>query len=193
MEETKININVLNIPKTKQTSIIVPDIENQTTDFSVNSPNITVNQEDLSTFKMVGYLLLTVMIILYTAFIVCDIYYAFNDHSCVNQSVDRISLTLKTFLLVRGFMLLGLISSLLTVLCTITPYTFNFCTCAQISIFVLASMFLLAWNISGAVLFWGYMDTDQCDNPVYNYVFASLIIIFVASFGNLVSSNKKKD
>ncbi len=65
------------------------------------------------------------------------------------------------------------------------------CTCGQISIFVLICIFSLAWNIIGAVLFWGYMDTSQCSNPVYNYTYASLVIAFIGSGINLLTRKSK--
>ena len=164
----------INIVDTVNSTII--DIENQ----------IPRQKNEVNQFRSVGFLLLAMMIIIYSSFIVCDIYYGLNDTSCVNQDVTRINLNLKTFLLVRGFILLGLIADFMLTLCTLTHSIIKFCTCIQLTIFTLVSLFLLAWNIIGATIFWSYMDNSKCSNPVYNYTFASLVIIFFGCASNLI-------
>jgi hypothetical protein len=48
-------------------------------------------------------------------------------------------------------------------------------------------------NIFGAVIFWSLMDTSNCDNSIYNYVFTSLIIkIFFNAIGVLERKNENK-
>lgn len=170
------------------TNVIISDIENQNQD-QESARKIY----ELTQFKITVGIILAVMIIMYTSFIVCDIYFALNDNSCVNQDVTRLSFNLKTFLLVRGFILLGLIFDVILTLCFTTHSMIGFCTFGQISIFVMICIFSLTWNIIRAVLFWGYMDTSQCSNLVYNYTFASLVIAFVGSSINLLTRKSKDD
>lgn len=47
------------------------------------------------------------------------------------------------------------------------------------SIIGLVNLFLIIWNILGAIIFWGLMDTTNCSDTIYNYMFASLIIKLV--------------
>jgi hypothetical protein len=149
--------------------------------------------------KTLGVFLLFYTIVIYLGFIVCDIYYALNDNSCVNQDASRINLNLKTFLLVRGFALLGLIFNVMMILCIISNSLIQSYTCVkffigiQLGIFILTCLFLFAWNIIGAVIFWAYMDTSKCSDPVYNYIFVSLVIVFVSSGCNTLSLMTKNN
>lgn len=159
-------------------------------------------KKSVSQIKSLGVFLLFFMIVIYLGFIVCDIYYALNDHSCVNQNVPRINLNLKTFLLVRGFALLGLIFNVMIILCIISNSFIQSYTCIkffigiQLSIIVFTCLFLLAWNVIGAIIFWGYMDTSKCSDPIYNYTFVSLVIVFISSGCNtlsLMTKNNSRD
>ncbi len=158
-----------------------------------NTKNNNKNQKNgdlgIKELRIFGYMITALMIFVYSGFIVCDIYYGLNDKSCVSQDVGRISINLKTFLLVRGFVLLGFVLNILLGSCLVTNSTIQICGCFQITTMVLVVLLLLAWNIVGAVIFWGYMDTSECNNPVYNYTFASLIIMFV---GSVFSSSSTK-
>jgi hypothetical protein len=117
----------------------------------------------------------------------------------VNQDALRINLNLKTFLLVRGFSLLGLIFNVMMILCIISnsliqSYTFvKFFIGIQLGIIILTCLFLFAWNIIGAVIFWTYMDTSKCSDSVYNYIFVSLVIVFVSSGCNTLSLMTKNN
>ncbi len=184
-DSTESNLGQIN-NSINPTNVIILDIENQNRD-QESARKIY----ELTQFKVTAGIILAVMIIMYTSFIVCDIYFALNDDSCVNQDVSRLSFNLKTFLLVRGFILLGLIFDVILTLCFTTHSMIGLCTCGQISIFVLICIFSLAWNIIGAVLFWSYMDTSQCANPVYNYTYASLVMAFVGSGINLLTRKSK--
>ncbi len=172
------NETVLNSNSATNSEIVIPKISEET-------------KRRLNEKKMLGCIIVTLLIIIYSAFIVCDIYYGLNDKSCVSQDVERISINLKTFLLVRGFIILGYIANLILSSCLVTTSTIELCGCFQITLLIMVSIFLLAWNIVGAVLFWGYLDKSKCDNPVYNYTFASLIIVFVGSFFNNSSAMKQ--
>ncbi len=184
--------------------INMSDLENQTEQNTniQNDNNVKTNSNiddetqnklkgQLHVTKMIGFTVFIFMVIMYSAFIICDIYYGLNDKSCVNQNVERIDFTLKTFLLVRGFILLGLITEIFIGTCLITIPIIKLCSYLQLSLFLLVSFFLFAWNIVGAVVFWEYLDNSKCDNPVYNYTFASLVIVFVFSAINFTSSNSK--
>lgn len=191
--EQIVNTSTITSNSDNTKNINLTDIENQNR-IQNEVEELAKKNYELTHFKFTAGLILAVMIIMYTCFIVCDIYFALNDDSCVNQDVSRLDFNLKTFLLVRGFIMLGLIFEIIFTIFTITHSMIEFCTCAQISIFVLISIFMLGWNIIGSVLFWGYMDTSECTNPVYNYTFASLVIAFVGSGINLLTkkSNDKK-
>ena len=125
--------------------------------------------------------------------VICDLYYAYNDNSCVTSHVDRISINLKEYLLVSG-LLSGCF--LIIVILIILSYNKNlnaFLITIGTILFIFISIFNTVWNIIGGVIFWEYMDNSLCSNSIFNYVFASLIIKYVCCVLSLFSNNKKKD
>jgi len=61
--------------------------------------------DDTRTGLMIIKLFTTLlMIVLMTPIIVCDIYFGFSDHSCINEMPDGFNYTMKLYLLVSGFM-----------------------------------------------------------------------------------------
>lgn len=123
----------------------------------------------------------------------CDIYYAYNDHSCVNSYVDRISINLKDYLQVSGLLsacfLFVVIFCILTYKDSLKELMFGL----GVILYFFINIFNLAWNIIGGVIFWGHMDNSLCSNNVFNYVFASLIIKYVCIGISLLSNKSNKD
>lgn len=117
--------------------------------------------------------------------IICDMYYAYTDDTCVQEHVDGLSINLKDYLLVCGWY--GA--------CSFVILSIGFCFCDLQSIInqkdkaykvgnILGKIFLTIWNILGAVIFWKLMDTSDCSDSIYNYVFISLIIKLVSTAVN---------
>jgi uncharacterized membrane protein len=124
----------------------------------------------------------------------CDLYYAYNDNSCVDSHVDRISVNLKDYLIVSG-----LLTGCLLFIIILGILLFNENSKTKITLFyfalilyIFSSIFNTIWNIIGGIIFWGYMDNSLCSNNIFNYVFASLIIKYVFAVFGLMSNNKEK-
>lgn len=129
-----------------------------------------------------------IIFVFYSAFVVCDLYYGLNDTSCAIQNVKRISFNLKTFFIIRSLIILSYLIHIVLSVPFITKKTIENCRCYQISILIIVSLFLSAWNIIGAIIFWKYIDNSKCSIGIYNYTFISLIIIFTF---NIMSSKIK--
>lgn len=151
------------------------------------------DKTDIFQAKLVALFMILLFVILYSEFIICDIYFGLSDTSCARQKVSRMSIDLRTFLLVRGFLLLGYMCEIFFSIPLICTKTLLCCGCFQLSIFILIALFLTAWNIVGSVLFWGYMDTSQCSNEIYQYTFASLIIMLISNFCSINSNTSSKN
>ena len=133
-------------------------------------------------------------------FIVCDIYFAMNDVSCVDQKTPEMDIVMRVYLLSSGLISLimtGLIdiyilsssNKLLNsehddnedgLYCLLNMFKYTFQT------------FNFAWLITGCVLFWAYMDINSCAKPVYNYLMARFIIGIITTAGFNCASNNKK-
>ncbi len=134
----------------------------------------------------------TLLLLLFSPFVILDFYVGYTDTSCVNQTVSNMSLTLKTWFLVNGYL-----SAIVLITC-IVLFIYNMYTSNNLfdTVFLyifnkLFTLFSLAWNITGAVLFWGMMDNDVCDKLTYDYMYTKLILSFVF-IGFSICSGKKK-
>jgi hypothetical protein len=153
---------------------------------------------DLSCFKL--FITITFTSIM-TPFIVCDIYFAMNDVSCVNQKTPEMDIVMRVYLLSSGLISLimtGLIdiyilstsNNLLTsnneenqdgVYCLLYLFKYTF------------QIFNFSWLITGCVLFWAYMDINACAKPVYDYLMARFIIGIITTAGFNCAANNKKE
>jgi len=97
--------------------------------------------------------------------------------------------TLKDFLAVQGISLLASYVLIITMLC----YGFNsldsikqyFQTPIMKLLTATNKTFSLAWLILGAIIFWGLIDNNKCNDGLYNYMYASLIIMIIFTAINL--------
>jgi hypothetical protein len=153
--------------------------------------------DDTRTGLMIIKLFTTLlMIVLMTPIIVCDIYFGFSDHSCINEMPDGFNYTMKLYLLVSGFMGLSWLLFIIYTTCSLSINNDNNQTsiiCAG-CIGLIVLIFNLIWNILGAVTFWGSIyKGGHCDSETSTYIYVSLIIKLI---GNLIAlqqnSNKKE-
>lgn len=116
---------------------------------------------------------------------IADLYYGYSDDSCVTNSAKPLVITLRDYLTIGG--IIGLIKIFLMIILGIFYKLKDFLSLspsdtissiAMISFFC-CHIFTFAWDIGGCVIFWSYMDNTTCSLPVFNYVFASLIIKWV--------------
>lgn len=112
-----------------------------------------------------------------------DLYFGFTDTSCSKKEPDQLTINLKLYLLVCGFMSLSsfFIIFLGTICLVHKDYNYNEKNCLLLyfgSIGTIAiKIFIGIWNILGAVVFWGYIcGNGTCDKMFSTYVYVSLII-----------------
>lgn len=122
-----------------------------------------------------------------TPIIVCDLYFGFTDSSCSREEPDELTISLRLYLIVSGFMRLVTMIVMLTTLTCFDPKEIHkkggcFIFCGSLGLMGVA-LFNIIWNILGAVVFWGYIiySNKNCDNTFSTYVFISLLIKFLAA------------
>jgi hypothetical protein len=136
------------------------------------------------------------MVVLTTPIIICDLYFGFSDHYCINEMPDGFNYTMKLYLLVSGFIGLSWVLFMIYTTCSLSINNDNNQTsiiCAG-CIGLIVLIFSLIWNILGAVTFWGSVyKGGHCDSETSTYIYVSLIIKLI---GNLIAlqqnSNKKE-
>jgi hypothetical protein len=152
---------------------------------------------DLSCFKLFITISFTSIM---TPFIVCDIYFAMNDVSCVNQKTPEMDIVMRVYLLSSGLISLimtGLIDiyilSISNNLLKTEQHEDDGISCLLYIFKGLFQTFNFAWLITGCVLFWAYMDINACDKPVYDYLMARFIIGIISTAGFNCAANNKKE
>ena len=129
-------------------------------------------------------------------FIVCDLYYAYTDTTCVDLPITNysISFPLGMWLKVNGYLALTMIVVLILIAVLIC------CTEKALLLFIgylfltfIVSLFNIAWLIVGAVMFWGYLYPNSlCQSSVTGYVFARLILGCISVFINLFTARRQQ-
>ena len=105
--------------------------------------------------------------------IFCDIYFANSNHICMHNSIG---IRMTDYLLASG-----IVESILLISYSINKFYIdrnNFDDDNILILFISFSkwiciIFSIVWIIIGFVMFW---ETNKCSDPVYNYIFASIII-----------------
>jgi len=134
----------------------------------------------------------TILLALTMPFIVCNLYYAYNDESCVTINPDNFGVNLQTYLAVDGIILaVAVFVIMFSAFCFIKEQP-NEDNCCLNTFGKLATAFGVAWMIIGAVIFWNLIDNKKCDKPVYNYVFAQLVIKIISYSFRVISNLNNK-
>lgn len=153
----------------------------------------TQNNED--TEVIIKTALSVFIIIISLPFITCDIYYAYNDHSCVKEYPNKININLELYLLLSGYMLL---SKIILVIFGMFSVSYRYSDFINVSVMILLGLLMVVyelfnviWNIIGAIIFWGNIyKNNNCNNDVSTYMFVSLIIKLMINFIFIINLKK---
>ena len=211
-ERSTSDLNVNVIQQSFMANTVLPVVNNDIETGSNNSSNNSSNNElvslkgilkkscdmddEIRTGKMVIKMCTTLLfIVLTTPIIVCDLYFGFSDHSCINEMPDGFNYTMKLYLLVSGFIGLSWLLFMIYTTCSLSNNNDNNQTsiiCAG-CIGLIVLIFNLIWNILGAVTFWGSVyKGGHCDSKTSSYIYVSLIIKLVGTLIALQQNSNKK-
>ena len=164
---------------------------------STPTPTPTSN---LISNNSLGSLLWIFIMFISFPFTFCDLYYGYNDNSCVSKPAGRLAINLKDYLLICGWLDVCILTIMTIGLCftdinSISKIKNRLTICYIFLLILMAiiGLFSFMLNIFGAVIFWSLMDTSECDSGIYNYVFASLIFkLCLNTFNILKGKNDNK-
>lgn len=196
------------IPIEEDTIIFDADIENGVTDKNnTSNPEIKgilknkktpydIEKDDKIKSIIGQFIVVLIVIILVSPFIICDLVFGYTDDSCVDIYPENLSfMNMKIYLLVSGYFAISIITIIIAN-CFISNGNEgdNIVIIAFLSIILhLSQVFLIIWNILGAVIFWGTLNKrNLCSKTVNNYLFLSLIIKLFINFCNIISTKNKK-
>ena len=183
------------------TEIIIHSSNNNNNNSNTNNNNNTNTSEIKGILKKpdddtsgenillcVKTVMFTILLAFTLPFIVCNLYYAYNDDSCVTINPDNFGVNLQAYLAVDGIILaVALFVIMLSAYCFVKEGP-NGDHCCLYTFGKLATIFGMAWTIIGSVIFWKFIDNKRCDGPVYNYVSAQLVIKIVCYFFRIMSN-----
>ena len=162
----------------------INDIESQQLPSSVilAIQNINKTDKDAET-NCIIHTIWIIILILCSPIIICDVYFAYTDDTCVNEYPANLELNLKHYLFISALSTFININMYMLFIKYFvkTEYNKNLFWVLSVGVFIsLLALFSLIWNILGAVIFWGSIyATNHCSKQVSTYIFISLIIKFV--------------
>jgi hypothetical protein len=167
-------------------SILKPTLSNE--DY-VNNVKLQIN-----IIKIASIIFISIIAI---PFIICDLYFAYNDESCVEIYTKYIIfMNMNAYLLVSGYYTIGLMCIIICNLqfLSIENKNSNIILMTILSVIInVSKVFLLIWNTIGALIFWGTLyQVEKCNTIVYNYLFISLIIKLFANLFHIFANKNKK-
>jgi hypothetical protein len=153
----------------------------------------TQNNED--TEVIIKSALSLFIIIIALPFITCDLYYGYNDNSCVKEYPNKININLKLYLLLSGYMLL---SKIIIVIFGLFSVSYRYSDFINVSVLILIGLLMVVyelfnviWNIIGAIIFWDNIyKNNNCNDDVSTYIFVSLIIKLIINFIFIINLKK---
>lgn len=147
--------------------------------------------------NVINMFIIFIAAVFVSPFIICDLVFGYNDDSCVEIYPENLSfVNMKIYLLVSGYFTISMLTIILTN-CVIANGNEgdNIMIIAFLSIlFHISRVFLVIWNIIGAIIFWGTLNKQNlCSKSTNAYLFVSLIIKLFGNFCNIMMSNSKKE
>lgn len=185
------------INRERMTTIII-DIEspNEAKESSVTplrgilrNPDANRESEEIFEARLTSVCFSAILIIIWIPIIVMDLGFGFSESNCSTKVPHYKFLkliTLKTYLLVSGFVGIVSLGAVLTAIYIFDPKRERGYNCYLYSItfatMYLTYLFSIIWNIMGAITFWGFVfNNTSCEQNFISYMFVSLIIKFISS------------
>ena len=124
---------------------------------------------------------ISLLLIISLPFITLDLYYEYNDKSCISIYSNSFNIRIKEYLLVCGYLYLIILTIILLLLIFVNKkngknigifiefYNINF------NSWILA--FMMGWDIIGLIIFLNQIyPLNICNLNISNYLFASIIL-----------------
>lgn len=130
------------------------------------------------------FCLCTFITALLSPLVICDLYFALTDTSCVDQTFHRLQINMKDYLFITGIIGITIIG-IIDLLILVFDYNFDKNSNKGDAGIILSiccwvfKIFSIAWLVLGCSIFWSFMDTTMCSKQTYSYLLARFIIYIV--------------
>jgi len=130
-------------------------------------------------------------------FIICDLYYAYTDTTCVHNPTKKLDIDMYQYLLISGYYGVAFLGSIVLAIFTLKPAGLDAKISDCVKVFAILFKYLpllfgTAWVIVGSIIFWYEIDNATCSKPVYNYLTASLVLKIISVFFVWKEQSNKK-
>ena len=141
---------------------------------------------------IIKYMISFVTFLLCFPIVICDMYYGYSKDSCVEEYPAKLNINMKIYLVVCAFtniLIMGLVICSISCLSRRNSQSMNLYVVTVPKLIVTyGSLFLLAWNIIGSVIFWGMLyNKNLCSSNISTYLFVTLVVKLVCNLTVLCS------
>ena len=161
-------------------SVTVSDLESQREETEVVLKSILKHEvqvsEDDAAFMVLRSIYSIFVLIVTIPIVLTELYFGFSNMSCLKSKPDGVDMSIKSYLLVSGFVSIQ----------AIILYIYSIWSLKKEELrhfFRLLIVFHIFWNLVGVILFWESIYTN-CNKNMTTYIFISL---FIKYFGDAVS------
>jgi hypothetical protein len=135
---------------------------------------------------IIKYMISFVTFLLCFPIVICDMYYGYSKDSCVEEYPVKLNINMKIYLVVGAYANMLI---MVLVICSISCLSRRNSKSMQLYmvtvpklIVTYGSLFLLAWNIIGSVIFWGMLyNKNLCSSNISTYLFVTLVVKLVCN------------
>ena len=143
---------------------------------------------------IIKYMISFVTFLLCFPIVICDMYYGYSKDSCVEEYPAKLNINMKIYLVVCAYTNMLI---MVLVICSISCLSRRnsrsmhlYMVTVPKLIVTYGSLFLLAWNIIGSVIFWGMLyNKNLCSSNISTYLFVTLVVKLVCNL-TVLSSRK---
>ena len=149
-------------------------------------------KEPQYTSHVIKYMLSFVTFLMCLPIVICDLYYGYSRDSCVEEYPNYLNINMKIYLVVGAYTNMII---MVLVICSISCLSRRNSRSMHIYVVTVpkliityGSLFLLAWNIIGSVIFWGVLyNKNLCSSNISTYLFVTLVVKLVCNLTVLCS------
>ena len=135
---------------------------------------------------IIKYMISFVTFLLCFPIVICDMYYGYSKDSCVEEYPAKLNINMKIYLVVCAYTNMLI---MVLVICSISCLSRRnsrsmhlYMVTVPKLIVTYGSLFLLAWNIIGSVIFWGMLyNKNLCSSNISTYLFVTLVVKLVCN------------
>ena len=159
-------------------------LKKQMTEFEEIQNKARINQ-------LAKYLSIATFITIYLPIIICNLYFAYTDKSCVLYTTPKFSLNIYDYLMGESYIMFFTLNIIvLSVICE--PDENSIWKFAYDTYIISYKVFSMIWLVIGIIIFWFIIDNKQCNHSLYYYMLTFLTIKMIGQIINIIIHYKEK-